>query len=108
MISSRPSRITNNTKLSAEAYPTSELKHGPLALISPEVPTVAAVAADDLAERNVAALHEIAARRGPLWVVTQPGVELGDLEARRFEVPLNTMRTWLRRALISLRECLGG
>ncbi len=27
--------------------------------------------------------------------------------ARHFEVPLNTMRTWLRRALISLRECLG-
>lgn len=26
--------------------------------------------------------------------------------ARRFDVPLNTMRTWLRRALISLRECL--
>ena len=27
--------------------------------------------------------------------------------ARHFDVPLNTMRTWLRRALISLRECLG-
>ena len=27
--------------------------------------------------------------------------------AQRFDVPLNTMRTWLRRALISLRECLG-
>ena len=27
--------------------------------------------------------------------------------ARRFNVPLNTMRTWLRRALIALRECLG-
>ncbi len=27
--------------------------------------------------------------------------------ARRHAVPLNTMRTWLRRALISLRECLG-
>ena len=27
--------------------------------------------------------------------------------ARRFDVPLNTMRTWLRRALIALRECLG-
>lgn len=26
--------------------------------------------------------------------------------ARRFDVPLNTMRTWLRRALISLRGCL--
>ena len=27
--------------------------------------------------------------------------------ARRFDVPLNTIRTWLRRSLISLRECLG-
>lgn len=26
--------------------------------------------------------------------------------ATRFEVPLNTMRTWLRRALLRLRECL--
>jgi RNA polymerase sigma-70 factor, ECF subfamily len=26
--------------------------------------------------------------------------------ARTFEVPLNTMRTWLRRALIALRKCL--
>ena len=28
--------------------------------------------------------------------------------AERFDVPLNTMRTWLRRGLISLRACLGG
>jgi len=27
--------------------------------------------------------------------------------AERFEVPINTMRSWLRRSLISLRECLG-
>ncbi len=26
--------------------------------------------------------------------------------AKRFAVPLNTMRTWLRRGLLSLRECL--
>ena len=26
--------------------------------------------------------------------------------ARRFDVPLNTMRTWLRRSLMVLRECL--
>ncbi len=26
--------------------------------------------------------------------------------ARRFDVPLNTMRTWLRRSLLKLRECL--
>ncbi len=27
--------------------------------------------------------------------------------ATRFDVPLNTMRTWLRRSLITLRECMG-
>jgi RNA polymerase sigma-70 factor (ECF subfamily) len=27
--------------------------------------------------------------------------------ARRHRVPLNTMRTWLRRSLLKLRECLG-
>ena len=26
--------------------------------------------------------------------------------AQRFDVPLNTMRTWLRRSLITLKECL--
>jgi len=26
--------------------------------------------------------------------------------AERFGVPLNTMRTWLRRGLIALRECM--
>lgn len=28
--------------------------------------------------------------------------------ATRYNVPLNTMRTWLRRSLLRLRECLGG
>ncbi|MEP9384386.1 glutamine--fructose-6-phosphate transaminase (isomerizing) [Nocardioides sp. KR10-350] len=73
----------------AEAYQTSELKHGPLALISPEVPTVAIVPQDELTERNVAALHEINARRGPLVVVTHPDVDLGELPAARIDVPKN-------------------
>ena len=73
----------------AEAYQTSELKHGPLALISPDVPTVALVPADELAERNVAALHEISARSGPLVVVTHEGVDLGEVDARRIVVPKN-------------------
>ncbi len=72
----------------AEAYQTSELKHGPLALISPSVPTVAIVPDDELTERNVAALHEIAARGGPLVVVTHPDVDLGDVAGvTRIDVP---------------------
>ena len=73
----------------AEAYQTSELKHGPLALISPDVPTVAVVPEDELTDRNVGALHEIAARRGPLVVITHKGVDLGDVEATRIDVPRN-------------------
>ena len=75
----------------AEAYQTSELKHGPLALISTEVPTVAIVPRDELVERNVAALHEIAARGGPLTVVTHADVDLGDLgdKVDRVDVPRN-------------------
>ena len=73
----------------AEAYPTSELKHGPLALISPDVPTVAIVPGDELTDRNVAALHEIDARGGPLVVVTHADVDLGSLTAERIDVPRN-------------------
>jgi glucosamine--fructose-6-phosphate aminotransferase (isomerizing) len=73
----------------AEAYQTSELKHGPLALISEAVPTVAIVADDELTDRNVAAMHEIAARRGPLVAVTHAGVDLGEVPAVRIDVPQN-------------------
>lgn len=73
----------------AEAYQTSELKHGPLALISEELPTVAIVPRDDLLERNIGAAHEVAARKGPLLVVTHDDVDLGDLAAERVVVPKN-------------------
>ena len=73
----------------AEAYQTSELKHGPLALIDPEVPTVALVPRDELTERNIGALHEIDARQGPLVVITHAEVDLGEVRARRIDVPRN-------------------
>ena len=73
----------------AEAYQTSELKHGPLALISEAVPTVAIVADDELTDRNVGAMHEIAARRGPLVAITHASVDLGDVPALRIDVPQN-------------------
>ncbi|HCB07662.1 MAG TPA: glutamine--fructose-6-phosphate transaminase (isomerizing) [Nocardioides bacterium] len=77
----------------AEAYQTSELKHGPLALIDESVPTVSVVPDDELTERNVAALHEVAARGGPLVVVTHATVDLGDLPGQasvhRVDLPRN-------------------
>jgi len=59
--------------LHAEAYPASELKHGPLALIGPETPTVVVLPRDELFAKNVSTLEEIRARRGPVYCITQPG-----------------------------------
>ncbi|HEU0041561.1 MAG TPA: glutamine--fructose-6-phosphate transaminase (isomerizing) [Jiangellaceae bacterium] len=73
----------------AEAYQASELKHGPLALIAPEVPTVAIVPDDELIDRNIGALHEIAARSGPVIAVTHPGVDLASVADTVIEVPKN-------------------
>jgi glutamine---fructose-6-phosphate transaminase (isomerizing) len=73
----------------AEAYQTSELKHGPLALICEDLPTVAILPADELTDRNVAAMQQIVARKGPLVAVTHPGVDVGELDVPRIVVPKN-------------------
>ncbi|MFF6956746.1 glutamine--fructose-6-phosphate transaminase (isomerizing) [Streptomyces sp. NPDC008317] len=62
----------------AEAYPASELKHGPLALIDPSMPTVAIVPDDDLLEKNRAALEEIKARSGRILAVAHQPQEKAD------------------------------
>src|SRR5580704_3266764 len=59
--------------LHAEAYPASELKHGPLALITAETPTIAVVPRDDLFAKNVSTIEEIRARHGPIIAITHPG-----------------------------------
>ncbi len=59
--------------LHAEAYPASELKHGPLALIDAHTPTMVVLPRDELFEKNLSTIEEIRARRGPIYVVTHPG-----------------------------------
>ncbi len=54
----------------AEAYPASELKHGPLALISPDVPTVVVLPDSDLLDKSLSSLEEIKARGGPVIALT--------------------------------------
>ncbi|HEU5271671.1 MAG TPA: glutamine--fructose-6-phosphate transaminase (isomerizing) [Jatrophihabitans sp.] len=73
----------------AEAYQSSELKHGPLALISPELPTVAVIPDDDLIDRNLGAAHEVLARDGRLTVISHPGVNLESVPGTVLTVPKN-------------------
>ncbi|WFR82820.1 glutamine--fructose-6-phosphate transaminase (isomerizing) [Arthrobacter sp. Y-9] len=73
----------------AEAYQTSELKHGPLALIDEQMPTIAVIPDDMLTDRNVAAAEQVLARKGPLVAITHESVELGHLKAQKIVVPKN-------------------
>ncbi len=71
----------------AEAYQTSELKHGPLALIDSALPTVAIVPSDELTGRNLAAVQQIKARGGAVLAVTHEDVDFGELDVPRIVVP---------------------
>jgi glucosamine--fructose-6-phosphate aminotransferase (isomerizing) len=73
--------------LHAEAYPASELKHGPLALIDSDTPTVVVLPRDDLYAKNLSTIAEIRARGGPTYVVTQPGPPLPFAVEGIIEVP---------------------
>ncbi len=68
-------------------------------------PEASAATADD--RRRIAACLEAipADRARAVRAAYVEGYSYDEL-ARAFDVPLNTMRTWLRRALISLRKCL--
>jgi glucosamine--fructose-6-phosphate aminotransferase (isomerizing) len=72
--------------LHAEAYPASELKHGPFALIAPETPTIVVMPRDALFAKNLSTIEEIRARRGPVIAITNPG-ELPVATEGLFEVP---------------------
>ncbi len=52
----------------AEAYPAGELKHGPLALVSDEMPVVAVAPNDRLLEKLKSNMQEVSARNGKLYV----------------------------------------
>jgi len=55
----------------AEAYPASELKHGPLALVDENTPTFAIIPHDDLVVKNLSTVAEIKTRKGPVVVIGQ-------------------------------------
>jgi glutamine---fructose-6-phosphate transaminase (isomerizing) len=63
-------KVKEVSYLHAEAYPASELKHGPLALITPQTPTIVVIPRDDLFSKNVSTIEEIRARRGPVFAIT--------------------------------------
>ncbi|MBE6413048.1 MAG: glutamine--fructose-6-phosphate transaminase (isomerizing) [Verrucomicrobiaceae bacterium] len=54
----------------AEAYPAGEMKHGPIALICPECPSVIFANAEDVLSKVVSNAQEIKARKGKIIAIT--------------------------------------
>ncbi|KAF0677561.1 sigma-70 family RNA polymerase sigma factor [Profundibacterium mesophilum] len=68
-------------------------------------PEMAAIAASEAARIGACLAELEAARAGAVRGAYLDGMSYAEL-AHRHDVPLNTMRTWLRRSLQKLRECL--
>ena len=50
----------------ASGHPSAELKHGIIALITPEVPSVFIAPKDSVFEKNISNIEEVKARKGPV------------------------------------------
>lgn len=92
----------------AEAYPASELKHGPLALIEPAVPTVAILPNDELLDKNRATLEEIKARSGKILAVAHQEQEKADhtIVVPRNEVELDPVLMGIPLQLLAYHTAL--
>jgi len=62
----------------AEGYPAAEMKHGPIALISPDCPTVVLVPKGDVFSKVLSNMQEIKARQGRIIAIVSEGCELPD------------------------------
>jgi glutamine---fructose-6-phosphate transaminase (isomerizing) len=88
----------------AEAYQAGELKHGPLALIQPDMPSVVIIPSDDLVAKNISTIEQIKARGGPVIALTSADIPDGladatirvpraepELEPILFNIPLQIL-----------------
>ena len=60
----------------AEGYPAAELKHGPIALINTECPSVFMVEGTELSAKTIANMQEVKARKGPVIAIVPQSVEI--------------------------------
>ena len=64
----------------AEAYPAGELKHGPLALVTADMPVVTVAPNDSLLEKLKSNMQEVRARGGELYVCADADTKIASSE----------------------------
>jgi glucosamine--fructose-6-phosphate aminotransferase (isomerizing) len=73
-------KLKEITYIHAEAYAAGELKHGPLALVTSEMPVVTVAPNDALLEKLKSNMHEVRARGGVLYVLADADTHIESSE----------------------------
>lgn len=72
----------------AEGYPAGEMKHGPIAMLSPGLPCVVLAPKDCVYDKMVSNIQELKARNAPIIAITTPdGDEVKKLADYVIEIP---------------------
>jgi glucosamine--fructose-6-phosphate aminotransferase (isomerizing) len=81
-------KLKEITYIHAEGYAAGELKHGPIALIDKTVPVIVIAPKDDLFDKTVSNLQEVAARGGRIVLVSNCAAdEVGALVETHISMP---------------------
>ncbi len=79
----------------AEGYPAAEMKHGPIALIDPQMPVVVIATKDGSYDKIVGNVQEVRARDGKIIsVVTEGNIEIAAISDHVITIP-DTMNFWM-------------
>jgi glucosamine--fructose-6-phosphate aminotransferase (isomerizing) len=88
-------KLKEISDLHAEGYPAAEMKHGPIALIDPEMPVVVIATRDGSYEKIVGNVQEVRARSGKIIsIVTEGDEEIARLSDHVITIP-DTMNFWM-------------
>ena len=82
-------KLKEITYLFAEGHPSAELKHGIIALVRPDLPSIFIAPDDAVFSKNVNNIEQVKARKGPIIAITsgKGAKQLKDLAADIVEVP---------------------
>ena len=86
----------------ADAYPAGELKHGPIALIDPDMPTIAIACKDGHEGKIKSNLREVLARGGEVYLFADERLPLSDLGEHCHVMPLPAVAAELAPVLYAL------
>lgn len=85
----------------AEAYPSGELKHGPLALVDNNMPIICMLPNDSLIEKNLSNLQEVNARGGKLYVLKDQSLSL-DIVSDKYVIEMPSTHPLLNPILYTI------